>query len=156
MTIQTIQSFDQTLDETLNKLETSLLAPVVSGELKTWISNVQQAAATFAVDWTRYLHTVLHVQYKEIAENDPELSSSVEKMIQTDKQLLDKFAKFHEDLPALEKRAAEVEWHESKLAGERKRLEETGIALILQIKKQRAAAETWTTEALYRDRGVKD
>jgi hypothetical protein len=150
------QAPEQALDETLGKLEKALLAPVVSGELKSWVTNVRQAAATFAVDWTRYLHSVLHLQYQEIAQTDPELLSEVEKMIQTDQQLLEKFARFHEELQTLEKNAEKVEWQENKLAGEQKRIEETGISLILQIKKQRAAAETWLSESLYRDRGVKD
>jgi exonuclease VII large subunit len=150
------QAPEQALDETLGKLEKALLAPVVSGELKSWVTNVRQAAATFAVDWTRYLHSVLHLQYQEIAQTDPELLSEVEKMIQTDQQLLEKFARFHEELQTLEKNAEKVEWQENKLTGEQKRIEETGISLILQIKKQRAAAETWLSESLYRDRGVKD
>ena len=144
------------LEETLTKLETALLTPVVSGELKDWLPNVRQAAATFATDWTRYLNTVLHVEYAQIVETDPELSAAVEKMIRNDNQLLDQLAKFHEHLHALEQRAEQVEWQENKLAGERERLEETGIALIVQLKKQRTSAETWLAESLYRDRGVKD
>jgi hypothetical protein len=144
------------LDETLAKMETALLTPVVSGELKEWVHNIRTAASTFAMDWTRYLHTVLHVQYDEIIQTDPELSNEVEKMIKTDQGLLDKLARFHEDLHVLEQRAAAVEWKEDKLTGERKRVEEDGIALIVQIKKQQAAAANWLAESLYRDRGVKD
>jgi uncharacterized Ntn-hydrolase superfamily protein len=144
------------LEETLTKLETALLTPVVAGELKGWPKNVRQSAATFATDWTRYLNTVLHVEYAQIVETDPELSAAVEKMIRTDNQLLDQLAKFHEHLHALEQRAEQLQWQENKLAGERERLEETGISLIVQLKKQRAAAETWLAESLYRDRGVKD
>ena len=152
----TTMTSNHALEETLTKLETALLSPVVSGELKGWLGNVRQATATFAVDWARYLNTVLHAEYKEIVETDAELSSSVEKMIRTDKTLLDKLTKFHEDLHALEQRAEELEWQENKLAAERQRLEETGIALSVQIKKQRATAETWLAESFYRDRGVKD
>jgi hypothetical protein len=144
------------LEETLSKLETALLTPAVSGELKGWLSNVRQAAATFAMDWTRYLNTVLHTEYAQIVETDPELSSSVEKMIRTDKSLLEQLTKFHEDLHLLEQRVEQAEWQETKLASERQRLEEEGIALIVHIKKQRTTAETWLAEALYRDRGVKD
>jgi len=152
----TTMTSNHALEETLTKLETALLSPVVSGELKGWLSNVREGAATFAMDWTRYLHTVLHAECKEIVQTDPELSASVEKMIRTDQTLLDQLTKFHEDLHALEQRAEELEWQESKLAADRQRLEETGIALIVQIKKQRATAETWLAESLYRDRGVKD
>jgi hypothetical protein len=144
------------LDETLNRLETALLTPAVSGELQSWIANVRQAAVTFAMDWTRYLHTIIHEQYHEIAKNDPEMSTAIEKMIATDRQLLDELAKFHESVRDLEARAANVQWNEGKLAAERQQLEDAGICLIVHIKKQRIAAETFLSESFYRDRGVKD
>jgi len=147
---------EHALEETLSKVETALLSPVVSGELKSWVANVRQASATFTVDWTGYLNTVLHTQYAEIAATDPELSSFVQKMIQTDQQLLEELTQFHEALHDLKGRAADVKWQEGKLAAEQKRIEESGIALILKVKKQRAAVATWLSEAVYRDRGTVD
>jgi hypothetical protein len=149
-------ALEHTLNETLARLERVLLAPVLSGELKTWVANVQQAAATFALDWTRYLHSVLHVQYAQIAATDPELLTFVEKMKQADQELLEELARFHESLDALARAAAVVERDENKLSGMQKKVEQAGIDLILKIKKQRAAAATWLTEAVYRDRGVVD
>ena len=147
---------EQTLEETLSKVEMALLSPVVSGELKSWIANVQQAGATFAVDWTGYLNTLLHVQYAEIGENDPELLPVVQKMIETERRLLEDLARFHERLHELAKRAADVKWQESKLAAEQQKVADAGLALILEVKKQRAAAATWLAEAVYRDRGSVD
>lgn len=147
---------EQALEATLARLETALLSPVISGELKAWLNNVRQAAATFAMDWTRYLHTTLHVQYAETMQSDPELSANVEKLIRADSELLVELAQFHEALQRIERQAAEIQWQEAKLEPERRRLEETGLGLILSIKRQRAAAETWLVESLYRDRGVKD
>jgi hypothetical protein len=152
----TTEVLDRALEETLSTMETALLAPVVSGELKSWINNVQQAVKTFAVDWTRHLHSVLHVQYAEIATSDPEMSAFVEKMIKTDQELLEELAQFHEALHQLSQRANEVNRDEGKLAGERQAVEDAGIALILKIKKQRTAAATWLAESAYRDRGVVD
>ena len=147
---------EQTLEETLHKVETALLSPVVSGELKSWVENVRQAAATFAVDWTAYLNTVLHTQYEEIAGADSELLPIVQKMIQTDEQLLGELADFHDSLHKLKSKAGDANWQESRLAAEQQRVEEAGLALILKIKKERAAAATWLAEALYRDRGNVD
>ena len=152
----TVLTLEQTLEETLHKAETALLSPVVSGELNSWVANVRQASATFAVDWTGYLNTVLHSQYAEIGNTDPEMLPIVQKMIQTDEQLLGELATFLDNLHELKHQAAEAKWQESKLAAERQRLEDTGLALILKIKKERAAAATWLTEALYRDRGTGD
>ena len=145
---------EHTLQETMTKLEAALLAPVVSGEMKSWVHNVQQAAATFAMDWARELHTVLHVQYEQIANTDSELSSCVEKMIQADHELLEELARFHEKLHDLQGAAEHVDWQETKLAAQRKDIEQFGISLIVRIKKQQSAATTWLAEAMYRDRGV--
>src|SRR5262245_26327596 len=91
----------QALQETIGKLEPALLAPTLSGELKDWLHNVEDAASTFATDWTRYLHSIAHVEYREIGRNDPEMLPKVEKMIETDQQLLEELAKFHEELHSL-------------------------------------------------------
>jgi len=154
--MSTVTSEFATLDDTLNKLENALLTPAVPGELQSWIATVKQSATTFAMDWARYLHTVIHAQYAEIVKTDPEMSAFVQKMKSTDQQLLDQLASFHEDFGRLEERAKQAQWNEGKLADDRRRLEEGGIALILQIKKQRLTAEAWLSEAFYRDRGVKD
>ncbi len=42
------------------------------------------------------------------------------------------------------------------LATLQQQVEVTGIALVLSIKKQQAAAATWLSEAHFRDRGVGD
>jgi len=144
----------ENLAATLTKLETALLSPVVAGELSTWAHTVQEAAATLAVDLASYLRTVLHVQYAEIAQTDPEMSSHVEKLIRSDQQLFEQLTHFHEELHALAEAAAHVKKNEGKLAEQRQRVEETGIALVLNIKKQQAAATTWLAEAHFRDRGV--
>ncbi|MDX1945051.1 MAG: hypothetical protein SFU86_06560 [Pirellulaceae bacterium] len=147
---------EQVLQQTMTRLEQALLAPVVGGELQQWIGNVQLAAATFATDWTRYLCTVLHQEYAQIAGTDPELLGVVQQMMRVDRQLLEDFARFQEDLHKLCCRAQRVEKHESKVAEQRQALEETGLRLIVSIKRQQAAADTWLAEALYRDRGVGD
>jgi hypothetical protein len=77
-------------------------------------------------------------------------------MIETDGQLLESFARFHEELHELNRQAAQVGWQETKLAARCKAIEERGTRLILQIKKQQAAAGTWLSEAVYRDRGTMD
>lgn len=147
---------EEVLHQTMVKLEQALLSPVVGGELQQWIGNVQQAAATFATDWTRYLHSVLHVEYAQIAGTDPELLGVVQQMMQADRKLLEDFARFQVGLHELCCRAKKVDKHESKVAEQRQKLESDAIQLIVNIKRQQAAADTWLAEALYRDRGVGD
>jgi hypothetical protein len=145
---------EQNLAETMARLEKALLTPAIAGELSAWVSAVQEAAATLTVDLASYLHSVLHVQYSEIARTDPEMSAHVEKLLAGDQQLLEQITRFHEDLHALAAAAEHVQRNEGKLADQRQRLEDQGLALILGIKKQQAVATTWLAEAHYRDRGV--
>ena len=53
-------------------------------------------------------------------------------------------------------RASQIKKDEAQVTNERTKLEQEGIALVLRIKRQRAAADTWLTEANYRDRGPVD
>jgi hypothetical protein len=152
----TSMTLEQQLAETLSKLETALLSPVIAGEFSQWVLAVQEAAATLTVDLTSFLHSVLHVQYKEIAKADLEMATQVEKLMAGDQHLLEQLRRFHEDLYSLAAAAERVERDEAKLRGLRQKLEDEGIALIVAIKKQQAAANTWLSEAHFRDRGVKD
>lgn len=146
----------QALHESVDRLEAALLAPALPGELKDWLHIVEEAAQTFAVDWTRHLHSTAHVEYRQIGKNDPEMLPTVEKLIEADQQLLSDLASFHEELHSLARQAEEVGWHEDKLAGRRKKLEDFGTQLLLRIKKQQLAADSSLSEAFYRDRGTKD
>jgi hypothetical protein len=155
-TMTTISPVEHALQETMHRFESALLTPVIGGELKAWITGVREAAATFGLDWTRYLRSVLHVQYDEISKVDPELLSQVDQMVQADELLLEDYARFHELLQELAARAARVASHESRLEESRHELERAGIDLVVRIKKQQTAASTWLSEAHYRDRGVAD
>lgn len=146
----------QALQDTMNGLETALLSPVLSGELKDWLHAVEQAAQTFATDWTRHLHSTAHVEYREIARTDAEMLPVVDKMIAADQQLLQDLAQFHDELHGLSKQAEEVGWHEDQLKSHQKHIETSGIQLLTRFKKQQLAAATWLSEAFYRDRGNKD
>jgi hypothetical protein len=152
----TITPVEHALQETMRRFEAALLTPVVGGELKAWITGVREAAATFGLDWTRYLRSVLHMQYDEIAKADPELLHQVDQMVAADEQLLEDYAQFHESLQELAARANKVASHESRLDDSREELERSGIDLVVRIKRQQAAATTWLSEAHYRDRGVAD
>lgn len=152
----TITPVEHALQETMRRFEAAILTPVVGGELKAWITGVREAAATFGLDWTRYLRSVLHMQYDEIAKADPELLHQVDQMVAADEQLLEDYARFHESLQELAARANKVVSHESRLDASRQELERAGIDLVVRIKRQQAAATTWLSEAHYRDRGVAD
>lgn len=147
---------EQTLQDSMSRLEAALLAPVVSGELKSWTQSVAEALDAFGPNWVQYVKAVLHPQYTEIAKTDNDLLGRVEQMIQEDHQLVEEFNELQSRVDELAKRADEVQKHESKAAEDREQVERAGIALVVRIKKQQAAAATWMYEAQYRERGAGD
>jgi len=144
------------LNATLAALETALLTPVVSGELESWARTAQQAATELERRLPPYLRSVLHPQYAEIARSDAELLPRVEQLIANDQNLLLEQSAFCDRMNAFAQRAVLVKKDEVQIAAERTQLEQEGIGLIVRIKKQRAAADTWLAEANYRDRGSVD
>jgi len=147
---------DRVLNETLTKLESALLAPSIAGEMGNWAREVKQAAATLATDWTREQNCVLHPQYEQIAQSDPEMLSQVHQLTEGDKTLSEELINFYQQLHQLEEATDHVDWQESKLAAQQQRVESAGLQLLMHMKKQQATAGSMLTEAVYRDRGVKD
>ena len=144
------------LTETLTKLETALLTPAVSGEMESWARTAQEASAELGKRLPEFLKSVLHPQYAEIAKSDQELLPRVEQLIAEDQNLVLEQSNFSRRMSDFAKRATQIKKDEAQLANDRLQVEQDGIALILRIKKQRAAADTWLSEANYRDRGPVD
>jgi hypothetical protein len=144
------------LNDALARLETALLAPVVSGELESWARTVQESTAVLSQRLPNFLHSVLHPQYADIAKTDGELLARVQQLIAEDQNLILEQHAFEQRASDFVKRASLIKKDEAQAAGERTKLEQEGIALVLRIKRQRAAADTWLTEANYRDRGPVD
>lgn len=144
------------LTESLTRLETALLTPVASGELGSWAQNCQVAADAVADHFPAYLRDVLHRQFAEIARSDDESLRRVQQLIAEDHSVVDDLAAYHRRLTAFAQAVARIKKHESKVEDERAALEKDGIELIVRIRKQRAAADLWLAEAVYRDRGSVD
>jgi uncharacterized protein (DUF3084 family) len=144
------------LNETLARLETALLTPVVSGELESWARTIQESAEQLSRRLPEYLKSVLHPQYAEIAKSDPELLTRVEQLIAEDQNLVLEHSAFQKRAAEFASRASQIKKDEAQVTSERTKLEQDGIALVLHIKRQRAAADTWLEEANYRDRGPVD
>ena len=144
------------LNEALTRLETALLAPVVSGELESWAKTVQEGTSALSQCLPSYLNAVLHPQYAEIAKSDSELLTRVQQLIAEDQNLILEQDKFEKRVNDFAKRASQIKKDESQTTNERTKVEQEGIALVLRIKRQRAAADTWLGEANYRDRGPVD
>jgi hypothetical protein len=144
------------INDSLTRLETALLSPVASGELETWAHAVEEAATKLATQLPTYLKSVMHPEYAEIAKSDPELLTRVEQLIAEDQNVLLEQDAFRTHASDFARKAAQVKKDEAQVAAERTKLEQEGIGLVLRIKRQRAAADTWLAEANYRDRGPVD
>ena len=147
---------ESALTESLARLETALLTPVVSGELASWAETCRTAANEVVERLPAFLHGVLHRQYAEIARSDEELLRRVQQMIAEDNDLAGALADYHRRLTSFAQAAAQITKHESKVDDQRTALEREGIELIVRIRKQRVAADLWLAEAVYRDRGAVD
>ena len=128
-----ILAADQILQETISKLETALLVPSLAGEMGNWVREVKNAAATLATDWTRELNTVLHPQYEQISQTDPEMHSQVHNLTECETALGAELVQFHQKVHELEQATSHIDWQESKLAAQQKAVEDAGLKLILQI-----------------------
>jgi hypothetical protein len=144
------------LTVSLENLETAILSPVVSGELAAWARTVQEATMEVARQLPSFIRSVLHPQYAEIAKTDQELLTRVQQLKDEDHKLLEELQAFEGHVKAFAERAAKIMKDELQLEGDRAKLEQQGTALSLNIKRQRAAADTWLAEAAYRDRGPVD
>jgi hypothetical protein len=144
------------LNDALGQAETALLSPLVSGELESWAKALQETTQLVSERLPNYLKHVLHPQYAEIGKTDPELLPRVEQLIAEDQSLLLDQDSFRTEVNEFAKRASNIKKDEAQVSVERGKLEQKGLALILRIKRQRAAADTWLGEANYRDRGPVD
>jgi len=146
----------QQLNEALSRLETALLSPVVSGEVESWARSVQEATSELSRRLPSYVQSVLHPQFAEIAKNDAELMTRVQQLIAEDQNVILDQNSFEKRVADFVQRSSQIKKDEAQTATERTKLEQEGIALVLTIKRQRAAADTWMAEANYRDRGPVD
>ena len=123
----------------IDKLETALLTPALSGEVVAWITQVQDSADDLDELLLPCLER-LHSDFTEIAKADNELLSRVEQMIEDHFQA-GSFLEFSD---------------EAKINDERIKVEQQGTKLLTELKRLQAAASTWLQEAVYRDRGPVD
>lgn len=144
------------LNESLAKLETALLTPVVSGELEDWVRAVQKATAELRSRLDAYLGSTQRRSYFQIAKADSELLNRVQQLASDDQTLLADFAELEKSLDRLAQLVSVAKRQESRPEEQRSGFEQQGLALILRIRKHVVATDTWLSEALYRDRGVVD
>ena len=143
------------LKAAIDKLETALLTPALSGEVVGWITQVQDSADDVDELLKPCLER-LHSDFTEIAKADNELLFRVEQMVAGEKELMQMHDEFRRNLHLLATKAPKVFSDEAKVNDERVKVEQQGTKLLTELKRLQAAASTWLQEAVYRDRGPVD
>jgi hypothetical protein len=140
----------------LDAFETSLAVPIVAGELDEWSQQVRTAWAEASAEVHRQLTQLHPAQLKQIAKEDPELSTQVDLLRAEDAALEEDRACLDGVIERLARLVPMVEPNERIFHEYHAQLQKDGVDFITRVKKQQVALQTWFQEAFNRDRGVAD
>jgi hypothetical protein len=153
------EAFDE-LKELLAAIETRLETPVVPGELREWLEYLQRGLDEVALQFAQHMEASHRSQMDEIAQTDPEQLPRVETLRAEDEAIADEIARLACEFAGAGKQVANAEQtpggDESQVAGHLPRLTARALALIVRIRMQENALQTWYVEAFQRDRGIAD
>jgi hypothetical protein len=144
------------LKTVLSTFETSLLTPTVSGELASWLEEVQKSwdqASTEIHFHVKHLHPR---QFDEISKQDPELFPKIEQLQAEDEAIEQQRELLAQLIGRVGQHAPKLEPDEEKAEKYTKTIVDQGTAFITQVRKQEVAVQTWYVEAFNRDRGAVD
>ena len=150
------KSETDTFGQALQKLETNLETPVVPGDLSSWISNLRGSIDTVG----RLLHDVVvdsHEQcFRQIQEQDPELSPRVQQLRNEDQELLRDFEAVAGAISNLEKQNGDRVANQADSDDKIAEIVQLGLAFVIRTRTLETTLSTWHMEAFQRDRGVGD
>ncbi|TWU21884.1 hypothetical protein [Bythopirellula polymerisocia] len=151
---------DTELVESLAEFEKQLETPVVPGELYDWAERGQTELEGLQKKYAAHIASSHEAQYKEIVKQDPGQIPRMERVRDEDAAILKEierlsgvFARTKRIINAAEEApqrdSEEIDAILPPLTGET-------LALIIRIRMQENAIDTWYVEAFQRDRGVAD
>jgi uncharacterized coiled-coil DUF342 family protein len=144
------------LKPVLTMFETSLLTPTVSGELPSWLEEVQKTWEEASAQIHYHVKHLHPRQYDEIAKQDPELLPRIEQLQAQDDAIEQQRAELSQTIGRIGQHAPKLEPDEEKAEKYVKGLIDAGTAFLIQVRKQEVAVQTWYVEAFNRDRGAVD
>jgi hypothetical protein len=144
------------LKTSLERFEDCLVAPVMAGELLSWIDEARQAWAAAATHVREHVRELHPRQYKQISKADPELLPRTEKLQAEDYEIEEDCEEFTRSIHRFSEHAPKFEPDEEKMAVHTKALVDGGIEFVTRVRKQEAAVHAWFVEAFTRDCGVAD
>jgi len=140
----------------LARFETSLVTPIISGELSGWLDEVKAGWSEASAQVHHHVKHLHSRQYDEISEQDPELLPRIE-LLKAEDEAIDQQ---REQLACVMMRVAEhapkLEPDEEKAQKHTQSLVDGGVSFLTRVRKQEAAVQTWYVEAFNRDRGAVD
>jgi hypothetical protein len=147
---------DDGLRASLARFEDCVETPVMPGELTNWLHDAYRACDEVGVVLREHVRPAHAELMKKMRREDAELSSRVEQLQETERQVNCLFENVHQKLNLLTDRAAEVTPDEAKLDIPLSYFINTSLDFIVSARKQDNAITTWYFEAFNRDRGVGD
>ena len=142
--------------ERVAALEDALSVPQVPGELSDWAENACQAAQQLAQALEVELSELRGQQFGDILKQDPALAPRVEEMRRADTEQLHVCQRLAKQLCTIEDQSEKRSEAETSLHERVAHLTECGLRLVVDLRKQDAAIDTWFQEAFQRDRGEGD
>ncbi len=140
----------------LVELETALETPVIPGEVEQWAQAVQTSFDEVKPLIMESIEREHAQQFDTITTEDPELFRRVTQLKEEDQEIVSQLSRAQNSLQGLLVRTTGTDPHERQFENHIDQLVEKGLALIIQVRKQELAIQTWMTEAMKRDRGTVD
>lgn len=147
---------NSSLIDAIEELEFSLDSPIVPGEMVAWAHSVRDSLTALVPVLNDHVRRVHHQTIKQIAIEDPELTVQAVNLKKTDEQnlrLLESLLARCSDIP---ERISEVEPDEGQMDSEVFTVIDDGLRLVLAVRGQEVAINTWMNESVYRDSGSVD
>src|SRR3954454_7065010 len=129
------------LKNALTSFETNLLTPTVSGELPSWLEDVQKTwteASAQVHYYTKHLHPR---QHDEIGKQDPELLPRVELLKAEDEAIERDCEQLSQLIGRVGQHAPKLEPDEEKAEKYVKNLVDAGTAFLIRVRKQEVAIQ---------------
>ncbi len=154
----TVKPADTTtlLDDRLAELEVTLSTPRLSGELSEWSQRVCQAAQGLASVLEVELAQLRQEQFQVLLAEDTSLACRVDEIKAADEANRRVSREIAEQLCGIASETAARSDAETEFQSQVAELAEAGLRLVVDVRKQETAMNTWYQEAFQRDRGVAD
>ena len=142
--------------EALEQLEQQLEVPYVSGQLHAWSETVVELAEKAQEAVRMSIEQEHPCTFATIVKSHSNLQTQVEQLREEDRQILPAFDPLLHEARQFAATVNETELARQQIEPARERLVKDGLALVIRVRRQRSAIETWLGEALQRDNGVGD